>query len=326
MKISQLILISLFLPAVFAHVGYVVPENEFMQNKGSDFAYLLEPLAHLKYIAAMILTPLVLLGGYFVLKKVPFWQKIVSNIRVTSLGYMPLLPWMMRLSLGILFIGSGRAGILVSPLLVGYPQYGFVQLLLGFCLLAGFLLAPATLIAIFLYAIAILKTPYILGNFEIFALAVAFFIMASRKPGVDDLFGIPFPECFPKLEKYIPLILRAGIGIAMIYLALYEKILNPHLAELVVNEFSLTSVVPVSAAMWVLGAGLVECIVGLFLLVGFFTRTTAAIAFIILSLSFFYFQEAVFSHVTLFGVLSMVFVTGGGELSVDHWLKKFANK
>jgi uncharacterized membrane protein YphA (DoxX/SURF4 family) len=105
----------------------------------------------------------------------------------------------------------------------------------------------------------------------------------------------------------------------MMFLAVYEKFLNPHLSEIVVYNYHLTSIIPVISEMWVLSAGIIEFLVGLFLFLGFKTRLTSAIAFIVFSLSFFYFGEEVYSHVTLFSVLSVLFVTGGVKLSIDNF-------
>jgi uncharacterized membrane protein YphA (DoxX/SURF4 family) len=69
--------------------------------------------------------------------------------------------------------------------------------------------------------------------------------------------------------------------------------------------------------MWVLSAGLIELAVGLALLLGWHTRTAAAIAFIVLSASFFYFSESVYSHVTLFATLSIIFILGAGSHGID---------
>jgi uncharacterized membrane protein YphA (DoxX/SURF4 family) len=121
-----------------------------------------------------------------------------------------------------------------------------------------------------------------------------------------------------KWEKYIPLIGRLGLGISMTYLALYEKIFNPHLSELVVSKFHLTSAIGVSPAMWVLSAGIIEFAVGLFIIIGFHTRLTSAIAFVVVTTTFFFFKEEVYAHVTLFGMLSVLFITGGGHYSVDR--------
>ncbi|OGZ57651.1 MAG: hypothetical protein A2827_01240 [Candidatus Spechtbacteria bacterium RIFCSPHIGHO2_01_FULL_43_30] len=249
-------------------------------------------------------------------------MKNVAVVRARTKSYFELTSWMMRLGLGIALIGAGTRSALISPILSDFPQFSFIQILLGFLLLSGFLLTPATLLVIFLFLFAILKNFYLFGNADFLALAIALLITANPKPGLDDLLGLPFFSPLKSFKEWVPLVLRVGIGGAMIFLAVYEKFLNPHLSQLVVENYQLTSIIPVSTGMWVLSAGLIEFAVGLVLLIGFQTRLAAVIAFSVLSLSFFYFHEAVYSHVTLFTILSILFVTGGGKLSVDKFVDK----
>ena len=156
-----------------------------------------------------------------------------------------------------------------------------------------------------------------LGNLDIAALAIGLLAVANPKPGIDDLLGIKLISPLKFLKTYVPLILRIGIGGAMMFLAVYEKMLNPHLSALVVQNYHLNSVIPVSEAMWVLAAGAIEFLVGFLLLIGHQTRLVVVVAFLVLSLSFFYFHEAVYSHVSLFATLSILFITGKGHIKKD---------
>jgi uncharacterized membrane protein YphA (DoxX/SURF4 family) len=175
------------------------------------------------------------------------------------------------------------------------------------------------LLSIILFLFALSKNFYLLGNLEVLASLIALLILSQPKPGLDDLLGIPSFSFLKSFKEFVPLILRIGIVGAMMFLAVYEKFLNPHLSEIVVYNYHLTSIIPVISEMWVLSAGIIEFLVGLFLFLGFKTRLTSAIAFIVFSLSFFYFGEEVYSHVTLFSVLSVLFVTGGVKLSIDNF-------
>jgi uncharacterized membrane protein YphA (DoxX/SURF4 family) len=96
----------------------------------------------------------------------------------------------------------------------------------------------------------------------------------------------------------------------MVYLALFEKLLNPHLSELVVDKFNLTAVVPVSPQMWVVSVGIIELVIGLVLLLKWKPRLISVITFLVLIMTFFGFREAVYAHVTLFGVLSAILILG----------------
>ena len=305
-----------------AHVGYVVSKDEIGKHAGPDFPFLYNALTEPINIFLILGTIVVIAIIYFLLRKNYFFTKKVAVIQARTKSYFELTPWMMRLGLGIALIGAGTMNALVSPILSDFPQFSFIQIFLGFLLLSGFFLAPATLLVIFLFLFAILKNFYLFGNADFLALAIALFITANPKPGLDDLLGLPFFSPLKSFKEWIPLVLRVGIGGAMIFLAVYEKFLNPNLSQLVVENYHLTSIIPVSAGMWVLSAGLIEFAVGLVLLIGFQTRLAAVIAFSVLSLSFFYFHEAVYSHVTLFTILTILFVTGGGKLSLDKFVDK----
>ena len=187
-------------------------------------------------------------------------------------------------------------------------------------LLTGFLLPIAAVGSIFLYLLALTQDIYLIGSLDILALSVSLLIIDSRRPGIDHLLGI-LDVSYQKLMRYIPTIIRVLFGIGLSYLAIYEKILNPRLSEFVVIATDLCSIIPVSEAMWVFSAGVIELVIGLMLILGLFTRLFAAITFFVLSLSFFYFGEEVTSHITLFGSLAVLFVTGAGPLSLDRFIR-----
>lgn len=318
-KFLILLTVAIFLPAIsFAHVGYVVPEGTIHEKAGSDFDFLLNALRDPLNFFLVLGTFVLISFAYFILRQNTWFLSKTKAVAERAASYYELTPWMLRLSLGIALIGAGVAKVLISPSFAGFPQLSFLQILLGFFLLAGFFLAPAVIVAIILFIFALSQNFYLLGNFDFLVAAIVLLVFANPKPGLDDLFGIPFFLPLKSLQKWAPLILRVGIGGAMMFLAMYEKLLNPNLFAAVVENYHLTSVIPVSPEMWVLSAGLIEIAVGFLLFIGLRTRLVSAIAFLVLSLSFFYFSEDVYSHITLFGVLSVLFVTGGGKLSVDE--------
>lgn len=322
-KFLGLSTLSLLIPFVAnAHIGYVLSADEIAQGKGADFPYLLQVFQDSRNIWIMIITVLVvvLIGLFW--KKIFIVKSQVGIIRHNISSYYEFIPWILRLSLGIALIGAGSAQILVSPSLSGFAGLATLQILLGFLLMAGFLLPIVAPVVLVLSLYALSKNIYLLGNFDFIASSFALLVLANPRPGVDDILGIHFYSLFKKLRNYVPFILRIGIGVAMMYLAVYEKFLNPHLSEMVVYNFDLMSVINVPANMWVFGAGAVELLIALLLLLGLFTRLVSTIAFIVLSFSFFYFGEDVYSHITLFGLLSILLITGGGKFSLDNLLKR----
>lgn len=308
---------------IFAHVGYVINQTDFVSHEGLDIPFLINgvreaPGVVLTVSFIVLFLVLVIAIG----RKQTHVARFLAHTRSKLASYHELLPWMARLSLGIALIGAGTAEVFISPVLAGTPKIAFLEILLGFLFLSGFLLTPAFLITIGLFISGLLKSAYLVGNMDFLALALSLFFLSSGRPGLDDILGIKEFPTTGRIRKLVPLILRVGLGVAFIYLAVYEKLLNPHDSELVVNAYNLTSVIPVSPALWVLGAGLTEFILGLFLIIGFEVRMTAMVSFLVISLSFFYFKEAVYSHVTLFGALSMLVALGAGPYSLDRLIKK----
>ena len=125
----------------------------------------------------------------------------------------------------------------------------------------------------------------------------------------------------------MPFILRLSLGTSLVIMAITEKLLNPHLFGAVVETYNLTSYLPFSTGMWVASATLIELCLGLALLLGLHTRVVSAITFLVLSLTFVLFGEAVYAHVSIFGALFVLIVTGGGQGSLDNvYAKRRQNK
>lgn len=305
-----------------AHVSYVIPEEMMTEVSGTDPAMLINPLLSPINLLLIALTIGVFVLCYYVITHWKISAQKIRYFRARTRTYVDLIPWMLRISLGIAFIGAGSTGHLISPALQAPSFIATTEILIGFLLLAGALLTPTVIVAFGLTAGATLIHPTLLGNLEIPAALLAFLVLGNGKPGADDLFGISLPQADEKIKSLAPLILRVGIGTAMMYLAVVEKFLNPHASAAVVTIFELQKIVPVSVGMWVVSAGIIEFAVGLCLALGFHTRLTAAIAFAVLTTTFFFFGEDVAAHVTLFGVLSVLIITSGGYGSLDSYLSK----
>ncbi len=327
MKKILLVLGLLVLPVTTcAHVGYVIGEEARQAKEGLDLSFLSGVFANPNNIYLMLSVGILTILAIFYISKTVWFKHWSGRIIDRLDSYGDFLPWMVRLSLGIALIGAGTEGVLISPIAHAFAPIPFIEIVLGFCFLLGFLLVPVTIATILLFFVALATNFYIIGNLDFLALAVAYLALHSERPGFDDIFNIKLLYSFRLPRNLTPLILRIGIGCAMLFLAFYEKILNPHMSELVVSQYQLTNFIPVSPAMWVLSVGIIEILVGLLLLLGWYTRLVSVIAFAILSLSFFYFKESVSSHVTLFGLLSILFTMGGGMYSIDTWFSKTQNE
>lgn len=303
---------------VFAHVRYIATEAEQASLSSADFALLISPLREPKYIMMIIATLIIVVVTYWFLDHNKYFHRWAERMADVGESYKPFIPWITRLSLGILLIGGATNSFLISPV-VDTPMawLNIVQLVIGFFLMAGFMTGLSAIVALLLFIFALSKDPYLIGAFDVLALIISLFVLDGRRPGVDDIIGIPDFLHIKKLRQYLPTILRMGIGIGMAYLAIVEKILTPQLAALVAENTGLVDIIPVSAMMWAFSAGIIEFVVGVLLIIGWKTRLAAVAALVILSMSFFYFGEDVTSHVTLFGTLSAVFILGVGKWGFD---------
>ncbi len=318
-----LLFLSTILPiTTSAHVSYVVKPEDAEKVMGPNPVYLQQALFDPFNIFLMITTAIVVVGIFVFIKKIPFFNKAFHKIIDKLNSYHELIPWILRLALGISLIGAGTAGVFISPTLSDGQVFSFIQIAIGFCFLAGFLIAPAAIATIGIYVYALLQEPYLIGNMDVLALSLSVLVFHSARPGIDDILNISLLK-FLKIHRYwLPIIIRLGVGIAFIYLALHEKLLNPGLSNLVVEQYNLTAYVPVMPAMWVLGAGIIELLLGILIISGYYTRVVGVVGILVLSLTFFYFEEAVYSHVTLFSALAIITIEGGGMFSVDRLLKK----
>ncbi len=305
----------------FAHVRYVLEENiDYHTLLGQNWGLLKSGINNSGFIVGTIVS-LIIIGVIIEMLHTKIFKSYFDKVKERLNSYHELVPWIIRLCLGIALIGAGTGHFLISPIMASSALIANIEILLGFLFLAGFLLVPATIATIIIYIIAITTDTYFLGNLDFLALAIGLLVFHSARPGVDDILGISLLKFIKIKRKYLDLILRIGVGTAMIYLGLFEKILNPLLAEHVVNQFSLTSIIPVTAATWTLATGIIETALGLIIMFGLFTRIAAIISIIVISITFFFFNEAVFSHVTLFGILSIIAVEGSSIFSLDNIIK-----
>ncbi len=303
----------------FAHVGYVLEKSEIEAHQGTDTAFLLQVFKEPSYLFLMLATLAVAALVYFLFHASSEVRHGIANMQAQLLSYTLFVPWVIRLTIGAGLIGAGVSQALISPLEPDHPEFAILQMVLGVLLFLGLALIPALIASAALFFVGVIDNLYLLHNLDFFALAVAGLVLADPRPGLDDVFGIRPFAYLRSQGKWVPLVVRLGIGLTMMGLAVVEKFLNPHVSEAVVEIYRLNEIIPVSTAMWVLSAGALEFGLGLLLLLGIQTRLVAAFTFVVMTFSLFFFAEEVYSHITLFGALSILFITGGGNLSVDHF-------
>ena len=325
-----------------AHVDYV--------TEGSG-----DPLDAIAFTAEVLSDPLnaAVFGGSGLLAVVGIaaylWVRPtivdVVVLREKLAGYGDLVPWMLRLSVGLPLVGAGFQGYLFAPTLSfdpgASPLLRVLFIGLGFFVLFGLATRITAAVGLLTYAWVFLAVdPLVVLAVEYVPVFAALAILGGGRPSADDMllevastpgsyYGRIDPvhhlksfldEATGPLRRYVPTVLRVGMGVSFVYLGLIQKLADPGSALLVVEKYDLTSVVPVDPGLWVVGAGVTEIAVGLALIAGFFTRGAAALSFVLFTTTLFGLpDDPVLAHVALFGMASAVFTLGSGPLAFDRW-------
>jgi uncharacterized membrane protein YphA (DoxX/SURF4 family) len=266
-----------------------------------------------------------LVGWHLYADRWPAWRRFIDR----AWSYREFVPWMLRLSFGLVLIGAGLTRVLFAPD-VQVPGWPYALLTaLGFLLLLGFAVRPAALLGLAAYLIAIVLDARLLGMFEVAGGLAALALLGPGRPSLDDLLRAAFPSApggvaatrAPGRERYedlVPLLVRLGLGGSMLASGIGDKLLIYEQGLEVVPKYQLTSIVPVDPGLWVLGAAVAEAGLGIVILLGLATRLGAILAFGFLTLALFVIpDDPVVAHVGLFGSCSILVVLGAGSWSLE---------
>jgi len=311
------------------HVDYVTPPGGPHLDPLQFAASTLRDTNSDLLLAAGAIAVLPLLGWAVLRRGGWAWEQRLTE-RLDS--YRTFLPWILRLSAGLPLVGAGFGGYDFAPDVHQGLAPGRLLGYLGFLLLLGLFVRPVAAAGLLIYLYALARQPPLPAGSEFIGILAGLLLTGAGRPALDDLLAHAFPSLVPSLagatraarwrspsvEAWLGAVLRGGLGLSLTAAGAEEKLLDPGRALEVVARYHLTSLVPVSPNLWVLGAGLVETSLGLLLLAGILTRPAAVVAFIVLSSTFFGLpDDPVLPHTTLFGAASALVVTGAGRLSVD---------
>jgi len=143
----------------------------------------------------------------------------------------------------------------------------------------------------------------------------AFFYCAGRGPFAVDRALFPRWEPAPALvARAIPL-LRVGVGLSLIAVAFTEKLFNVPMALAFLQEYPLNFLpavgIPISDQQFVLMAGSVELLVGLFVVSGVFLRDIIVVAWLPFNLTLGIFGPVeLVGHLPFYGAMALFFLWG----------------
>lgn len=152
----------------------------------------------------------------------------------------------------------------------------------------------------------------------------AFFMLAGRGPLSVDRLLFPRLEPRPELSRWAVPAVRVGVGLSLVFVAFTEKFANIPLGLAFLQEYPLNFTgalgVPLSDETFVLCAGAVELLVGLWIALGIFVREVVVVAWfpINLTLTLFAWEELI-GHLPIYGVMAVLLVWGAGPKDVTLW-------
>ena len=161
---------------------------------------------------------------------------------------------------------------------------------------------------------------YMLNYGTYFGEALIIFLFSGNLPwGLKEPhLGDRFFVWTNKLRPYKFLILRIFFGSSLIYASFYAKFLHGTLALETVQKYNLTNYFPFDPFFLILGAFIIEILIGLFFIIGFEIRFTSIFFLFFLILSVIFFKEQVWPHIILIGTAIAMFVHGYDRYTVER--------
>ena len=310
----------------YAHVDYVTDP----EASPDPIGFVLDALAQPGSLVLLVAGLLIVLAAALAWARWRPMEEARLRFIERARGYTEYLPWIVRLSVGMVLIGAGLSRVRFMPTIDSGGLFGLLLTGTGFLLLLGFAVRPAALVALGAYLVTLLAHPELVMMLDVAgALAVAA-IVGPGRPSLDDLLRAAFPRgpgaraatqnlARGRYDDMIPLLVRLGLGGAFVASGIVDKLILYDQALAAVDAYGLNSVIPVTPELWVLGAAFVETGLGFAIILGVLTRFSAVVGFAVLTLALFALpDDPVIAHVALFGLSSLLVILGSGRWSLDR--------
>jgi uncharacterized membrane protein YphA (DoxX/SURF4 family) len=241
-----------------------------------------------------------------------------------------LAPLILGIHVAVPLLVSGVNGALFSPNnLLPVPWNYAIGLLETAVALALFYGAFTRFAAVLLAALWVLGV-FVVG-FQpmlenIFYLGIAaFFFMAGRGPISVDRMVLPRLEPSARMMARAVPALRIGMGLSFVILAFTEKLANIPLALAFLDKYPLNFTtalgLPLSNTTFILSAGAVELVVGLWVLFNIFPREIILVTWLPLNLTLNIFSwKELIGHMPIYAILAVLLLWSPGPENLSLWI------
>ena len=259
--------------------------------------------------------------AYLIQHRVPEPRAVRSLERYAKTG-----PLALRIALGVSLAAAAIAGWLFVPSLpverdaAGYAILG-VETLCGLLILFGLFTRAAAVVLAILGALAMFpfNVESILEQVHILGIAVFLFITGPGAVSLDTRRRAQRAFAHADAPAAALNLLRIAIGFGIAYGALTEKLLNPPLAQALLDQSPFLNVLRplgVSDPLFIWLAGLTELVVGIVVLSGQITRPVMAVGFALFTVTLIVFGLPEFiGHLPFYGIMLMLFIAP----DADSW-------
>jgi uncharacterized membrane protein YphA (DoxX/SURF4 family) len=259
--------------------------------------------------------------AFLIQHRVPEPDAIRSLERFATTG-----PLALRLTLGIALIAAAIAGWLFVPSLVlsrDGPGLALTvaEVLCGLLILAGLFTRYAALLLAALGVVAMFPFSFesILEQVHILGIAVFLFIAGPGPFSLDTRRDAQAALEHRKAPAAAITLLRIAMGFGIAYGALTEKLLNPPLAQALLDERPFLNVlrpIGVGDPLFIWLAGLAELAIGVVILSGQITRPTMAVGFALFTVTLIVFGlPELIGHLPYYGIMLTLFIAP----DADSW-------
>ncbi|HRH94108.1 MAG TPA: DoxX family membrane protein, partial [Candidatus Peribacteria bacterium] len=251
-----------------------------------------------------------------------FAERKLDPVLVKMKHYAPAVS---RMTVGLSFLAGAYYQASYGPELPMAPAFGAytpvavgVLAFIGVLIIAGLWTRFAAAVAFCFYFYAVYRNgAYMLTYTNYLGELIVLLLIGGHKLTVS---GAPHPRMealSEKLKPYSFFILRVFFGIALIYTSMYAKFQHSTLAFDVVEKYHMTSFFPFEAHFFVLGAGIIEIVIGMFFVLGIEIRFTALFFLFWLTSSLIFFGESVWPHIVLMGIPVALLMHGYDKFSLE---------
>ena len=287
-----------------------------------------------------------------------FWASFIRKLEnwvLPTLGRLrQYAPVVSRVTIGLSFLAGAYYQATYGPELPLAASWGMLSPLItavlvisGLCIIVGFLTRLAALAGLALFTAAVyMHGMYMLTYLSYLGEFIVLLLLGSHRLSVEVGHGKgtvaqTAPRGFSGIganitstfAPYSFSILRVCFGISFVFSSIYAKFLHNNLALDVANGTGLLpSIAPHALTVaqllhfephfLVLGACIVEVVIGMFFILGIEIRFTALFIEFWLALSLWYFGETVWPHLILFGIPIAFILYGYDKYSLEGMLFK----